>query len=214
MTHGLEVWWASVPGTRQLLRRVGDEVDELTYVSSYCRDRVARALSADGRTRLRPLLPTVDPSRFHPGCGGGEVRRRLGIAADAPVVVCVARLVRRKGQDTLVRSWPEVLARFPTAVLLLVGDGPDRARLERLVAAHGVTDSVVMTGSVPWEEVPAHLDAGDVFAMPCRDRRGGLEVEAFGIVYLEAAACGLRVVAGRSGGAGEAALAAEALRSG
>jgi phosphatidylinositol alpha-1,6-mannosyltransferase len=212
MTHGHEVWWAAVPGTRQLLRRVGDEVDELTYVSSYCRDRVARVLSVAGASRLRPLVPTVDRARFHPGCGGEEVRRRLGIASDAPVVVCVGRLVRRKGQDTLVRCWPEVLARFPTAVLLLVGDGPDRGRLERLVAAHGVGDAVVLTGSVPWEEVPAHLDAGDVFAMPCRDRLGGLEVEAFGIVYLEAAACGLRVVPGRSGGAAEAARAAASVQ--
>jgi phosphatidylinositol alpha-1,6-mannosyltransferase len=125
-----------------------------------------------------------------------------------PVVVCVGRLVRRKGQDTLVRCWPEVRASFPGAVLLLVGDGPDRARLERLVAAGGVRESVVLTGSVPWEEVPAYLDAGDVFAMPVRDRWGGLEVEAFGIVYLEAAACGLVVVPGRSGGAQEAARVA------
>ena len=205
MTHGHEVWWAALPGTRQLLRRVGDHVDVLTYVSDYCRDRIAPALSPRGVARLRPLPPVVDRARFHPGCGGDAVRRRLGVPADAPVVVCVGRLVRRKGQDTLVRCWPEVLDRVPGAVLLLVGDGPDRRRLERLVAAHGVADSVVLAGSVPWDEVPAHLDAGDVFAMPCRDRLLGLEVEAFGIVYLEAAACGLRVVPGRSGGAGEAA---------
>ncbi len=204
MTHGHEVWWAALPGTRSLLRSVGDSVDVLTYVSAYCRDRIAPALSTAAAARLMPLVPVVDPARFRPGCGGDAVRRRLAIAPDAPVVVCVGRLVRRKGQDTLVGIWPDVLARFPGAVLLLVGDGPDRRRLQRLVAAHGVGDSVVMTGSVPWEEVPAHLDAGDVFAMPCRDRRFGLEVEAFGIVYLEAAACGLAVVPGRSGGAAEA----------
>jgi phosphatidylinositol alpha-1,6-mannosyltransferase len=212
MTHGHEVWWAALPVTRSLLRSVGDAVDVLTYVSGYCRDRIAPALSPEAAARLVPLPPVVDRARFRPGCGGDAVRRRLGISREAPVVVCVGRLVRRKGQDTLVRIWPDVLARFPAAVLVLVGDGPDRRRLERLVAAHGVTDSVVMTGSVAWEEVPAHLDAGDVFAMPCRDRRLGLEVEAFGIVYLEAAACGLTVVPGRSGGAGEAAGAARAVR--
>ena len=211
MTHGHEVWWAALPGTRRLLRRVGDAVDDLTYVSDHCRDRIAPALSEQAAGRLRPLLPTVDRARFHPGCGGDDVRRRWGIAPDVPVVVCVGRLVRRKGQDTLVRCWPEVLRGFPGAVLLLVGDGPDRRRLERLVAAHGVTGSVVLTGSVPWEEVPAHLDAGDVFAMPCRDRRRGLEVEAFGIVYLEAAACGLKVVPGRSGGAAQATAQAAVL---
>ena len=210
MTHGHEVWWAALPGTRTLLRSVGESVDVLTYVSAYCRDRIERALSPEAAARLEPLLPTVDRTRFHPGCGGDAVRRRLRIPSHAPVVVCVGRLVRRKGQDTLVRIWPEVLARFPGAVLLLVGDGPERRRLERLARVRGVTGSVVLAGSVPWEEVPAYLDAGDVFAMPCRDRRLGLEVEAFGIVYLEAAACGLTVVAGRSGGAAEAARAARA----
>jgi phosphatidylinositol alpha-1,6-mannosyltransferase len=210
MTHGHEVWWAALPGTRALLRSVGDSVDLLTYVSDYCRDRIAPALSPEAAARLEPLVPVVDRARFHPGCGGDAVRHRLGIAPEAPVVVCVGRLVRRKGQDTLVRIWPEVLARFPGAVLLLVGDGPDRRRLRAMARARGVEESVRFTGSVPWEEVPAHLDAGDVFAMPCRDRWGGLEVEAFGIVYLEAAACGLTIVPGRSGGAVEAARLARA----
>jgi phosphatidylinositol alpha-1,6-mannosyltransferase len=204
LTHGHEVWWAALPGTRRLLRRIGDEVDVMTYVSTYCRDRIAPALSRRAAARMAPLVPTVDTTRFRPGCGGEQVRDRLGIPAEALVVVCVARLVRRKGQDTLVRVWPEVRRRFPGTVLLLVGDGPDLRRLQRMVRRRGLGECVVLTGSVPWEEVPAHLDAGDVFAMPCRTRRWGLEVEAFGIVYLEAAACGLRVVGGRSGGAAEA----------
>jgi phosphatidyl-myo-inositol dimannoside synthase len=204
LTHGHEVWWAAVPGTRQLLRRIGESVDVMTYVSDYCGRRIAGALSPEAAVRMRRLSPRVDRSRFRPDCGGDEVRRRHGIAPRAPVVVCVARMVRRKGQDTLVRIWPELLDQFPDAVLLLVGDGPGRRRIERMVARRGLGGSVRFTGSVPWEEVPAHLDAGDVFAMPCRDRLFGLEVEAFGIVFLEAAACGLRVVAGRSGGAAEA----------
>ena len=201
LTHGHEVWWAGVPGFRGLLRRVGDSVDVMTYVSDHCRDRIGPALSPAAAARMRPLAPTVDLERFRPGCGGEEVRRALGIPAAAPVVVCVARLVRRKGQDTLVRVWPEVLRSFPDAVLLLVGDGPDRRRLHRMVARRRLHGSVRFAGSVAWEEVPAHLDAGDVFAMPSRDRWCGLVVEAFGIVYLEAAACGLVVVPGRSGGA-------------
>jgi phosphatidylinositol alpha-1,6-mannosyltransferase len=149
------------------------------------------------------LSPGVDDSRFFPGCGGADVRRRLGLAPDTPVVVCTARLVRRKGQDTLIRSWPAVLRGRPAARLLLVGDGPDRGRLERLAERVGVRDSVVFTGGVPWEEVPAYTDAGDVFAMPCRTRLLGLEPEAWGIVFLEAQACGLPVVVGDSGGAPE-----------
>jgi phosphatidylinositol alpha-1,6-mannosyltransferase len=96
-----------------------------------------------------------------------------------------------------------VLGQFPDARLLLIGDGPDRWRIERLVARHGVAASVILTGSVPWSEVPAYTDAGDVFAMPCRTRLFGLEPEAFGIVFLEAQACGTRVLVGRSGGAPE-----------
>jgi phosphatidylinositol alpha-1,6-mannosyltransferase len=132
------------------------------------------------------------------------VRRRLGIPEDAPVVVCTARMIKRKGQDTLVRAWPEVLRSHPDARLLLVGDGPNRKAVERLARRQRVTDSVIFTGSVPWSEVPGYTDAGDVVAMPCRTRLFGLEPEAFGIVFLEAQACGHRVVAGGSGGSSEA----------
>jgi phosphatidylinositol alpha-1,6-mannosyltransferase len=204
MTHGHEVWWSSVPVFRGLMRRIGDAADVITYVSDHCRARIEPALSPAAGGRMVKRTPTVDRSRFHPGCGGAEVRRRLGIADEAPVVVCVARFVRRKGQDTLVRIWPEVRSRFPDAVLLLVGDGPDRARIKRMVRRRGLGGSVVLTGSVPWEAVPAHLDAGDVFAMPVRSRFFGLQVEAFGIVYLEAAASGLAVVGPPCGGASEA----------
>jgi phosphatidylinositol alpha-1,6-mannosyltransferase len=203
LTHGHEVWWARVPGARRLLRRIGESVDVMTFVSQWCRDRIAPALTAPARARMERLSPGVDTERFYPGCGGADVRRRLGIAPDAPVVVCTARMVRRKGQDTLVRAWPRVLRDHPEARLLLVGDGPDRLRLTRMVARRRLDESVVFAGSVPWEDVPAYTDAGDVFAMPCRTRRGGLDVEGLGMVYLEAAACGRPVVAGTSGGAPE-----------
>ena len=147
------------PGDRFRLLTIGDSVDELTYVSEFCRDRIAPALSDLAAARMRRLSPRVDRDRFHPGCGGDEVRRRLGIAPDAPVVVCVARLVRRKGQDTLIRLWPELLRSFPDAVLLLVGDGPDRRRLDRMAARRGIDGSVLRVGSVPWEEVPAYFSS-------------------------------------------------------
>ncbi|MDQ3616557.1 MAG: glycosyltransferase family 4 protein, partial [Actinomycetota bacterium] len=132
LTHGHEVWWAKLPVSRQLLRLIGDSVDVMTYVSQWCRDRIAPALSPGASSRMVPLLPGVDTDRFYPGCGGEEVRRRLGIPFDTPVVVCTARMVRRKGQDTLVKAWPAVLRSVPDARLLLVGDGPNRANVERL----------------------------------------------------------------------------------
>lgn len=206
LSHGHEVWWARVPVTRSLLRRIGDSVDTYTYVSDWCRDRIAPALSPSARNRMRKLSPGVDLERFHPACGGADVRRRLGVPTNAPVVVCTARMVHRKGQDTLIRAWPEVRRARPDAVLLLVGDGPTRGRLEGLVRDQDVDDSVLFTGSVPWAEVPAYIDAGDVFAMPCRTRLLGLDPEAWGIVFIEAQACGLPVVVGDSGGAPETLL--------
>jgi phosphatidylinositol alpha-1,6-mannosyltransferase len=92
----------------------------------------------------------------------------------------------------------------PDAALLLVGQGPYLADLRALAERHGITDHVVFTGSVPDDELAAHYAAGDVFAMPCRTRRAGMDVEGLGIVYLEASAVGLPVLAGDSGGAPDA----------
>ena len=102
-----------------------------------------------------------------------------------------------------------MLRAVPDAALLLVGGGPYRPALERLRAELDVAASVRITGTVPWRELPAHYDAGDVFAMPCRTRRRGLDVEGLGIVYLEASATGLPVIAGDSGGAPDAVLRGE-----
>jgi phosphatidylinositol alpha-1,6-mannosyltransferase len=119
-------------------------------------------------------------------------------------------MVPRKGQDALLKAWPAVGARTPgDPLLLLVGDGPDSARLERLAVRLGVSDSVLCTGAVSRADLPACYDAGTIFAMPCRTRRAGLDVEGLGIVYLEAAATGLPVITGDSGGAPDAVIDGE-----
>jgi phosphatidylinositol alpha-1,6-mannosyltransferase len=200
-THGHEAGWAALPGARGLLRRVGDGVDVVTYLAEYFRRRLAPALG--DRTELVRLAPGADLDGYHPGVDGSAVRARYGLA-DRPVVVCVSRLVPRKGQDMLVRALPLVRRRVPDAALLVVGAGPDGDRLRGLARSAGVEDHVVFTGEVPWAEVPEHFAAGDVFAMPCRTRKGGLDVEGLGMVYLEASASGLPVVAGDSGGAPDA----------
>ncbi|WP_020390380.1 glycosyltransferase family 4 protein [Kribbella catacumbae] len=202
LTHGHETWWAGTPGARQALRRIGDAADTMTSVSSWCQEQIAAALSVDAANRMRRLTPGVDTSRFFPGCGGEQVRKGLGLEG-VPVVACVSRLVARKGQDTLIRAWPRVLAAVPEAVLLIVGGGPDRDRLEELARQTGVAHAVRFTGAVPWDEIPPYVDAADVFAMPCRTRRFGLEPEALGIVTLEASATGKPVVVGDSGGAAD-----------
>ncbi|QXE37293.1 glycosyltransferase family 4 protein [Streptomyces sp. GMY02] len=207
-THGHEAGWAQLPGARGLLRRIGESTDTLTYLGEYTRSRIAGALSAEAAARMTRLAPGVDEKTFHPDSGGAAVRERLGLA-DRPVVVCVSRLVPRKGQDTLIRALPAILTRVPDAVLLIVGGGPYEGELRKLAAETGVAGSVRFTGAVPWADLPAHFGAGDVFAMPCRTRRGGLDVEGLGIVYLEASATGLPVVAGDSGGAPDAVLDGE-----
>ncbi|MFD6491685.1 glycosyltransferase family 4 protein [Streptomyces sp. NPDC059944] len=207
-THGHEAGWAQLPAARTLLRRIGESTDTITYLGEYTRSRIAAALTPEAAARMVQLPPGVDEGTFHPGSGGAGVRARLGLT-DRPVVVCVSRLVPRKGQDTLVRAMPRVLAKHPDAVLLVVGGGPYEKDLRALVRDTGVAESVRFTGAVPWSELPAHYGAGDVFAMPCRTRRGGLDVEGLGIVYLEASATGLPVVAGDSGGAPDAVLDGE-----
>ncbi|WP_345130924.1 glycosyltransferase family 4 protein [Dactylosporangium darangshiense] len=203
LTHGHEVGWAALRGARGLLRRIARGADVVTYLGEYTRVRLARAIG--GLTALERLAPGVDVEAYAPGVDGSEVRRRYGLDG-RPVVVCVSRLVPRKGQDVLIRALPKVRAAVADAALLIVSGGPYRRDLERLAREHGVERDVVFTGSVSWAELPAHYAAGDVFAMPCRTRRRGLDVEGLGIVYLEASATGLPVVAGDSGGAPDAVL--------
>lgn len=197
-THGHEIGWARLPGSRQALRRIGRHCDVITYLGEYTRRRVTGAFGT--QVSLRELAPGVDVETFRPDVDGSAVRARHGLA-DRPVIVCVSRLVPRKGQDVLVEALPRVRARIPDAALLLVGKGPYRDKLLRLAALHGVAEHVVLTGGVPFPELPRHYAAGDVFAMPCRTRRAGMDVEGLGIVFLEASATGLPVLAGDSGGA-------------
>ncbi|MGW5863158.1 glycosyltransferase family 4 protein [Streptomyces sp. NPDC055239] len=200
-THGHEVWWARTPGARALLRRVGTEVDTLTWLGASTRRPIEAALAPG--TRTARLAPGVDTTVFRPSLDGGPVRSRYGLGR-RPVILCAARLVPRKGQDTLIRALPWIRRVVPDAMLLLVGDGPYAAELRQLAVTEGVLDSVVFAGGHPHHTLPSFYAAADTFAMPCRTRRRGLEVEGLGIVYLEAAASGLPVLAGDSGGAPDA----------
>ena len=200
-SHGHEVGWSMLPGARQALRHIGRTTDVVTTVSRYTRGRVAAAFGP--MAALEPLPPGIDADRFRPDPGARAAVRRRYALGDAPVVTCVSRLVARKGQDVLIRALPGIRARVPGTRLLLVGGGPDAGRLRALAAAHGVADAAVFAGAVDEADLAAHHAAGDVFALPCRTRGWGLDVEGLGIALLEASASGLPVVAGRSGGAPE-----------
>ena len=203
-THGHEVGWSMLPGTSSALRRIFREADVLTYISQYTLGRL-RPWIPD-TTQLVQLPSGIDVERFHPDPEARtRLRTRYGLG-DAPTVVCVSRLVHRKGQDTLIRVWPRVTAAVPGARLVIVGWGPYARGLAKLKRSSPVRGDILLTGKVPFEELPGHVAMGDVFAMPCRTRGGGLDVEGLGIVFLEASATGLPVVAGDSGGAPETVL--------
>lgn len=206
-THGHEVWWARTPGTRWALHRIGRDVDAVTYLGSYTQRVIAPALGRTGAARMRKLTPGVDPTVFEPGrsmtssAERTQIRHLLGLSERQPVVLCAGRLVPRKGQDMLIRALTQVRRSVPGATVLLVGGGPHESRLKRLATAEGVADGVIFAGGRPHEAMPDFFAAADVFAMPCRTRRAGMEVEGLGIVYLEAAAAGLPILVGDSGGA-------------
>jgi phosphatidylinositol alpha-1,6-mannosyltransferase len=200
-THGHEVGWSMLPLARTALRRIGNDADVVTFISNYTRDRFASAFGP--RAALERLSPGVDTARFEPDpVARAKMRARYGLGR-RPVVVCVSRLVPRKGQDMLIRALPAIRQRIDGAALVIVGGGPYRSTLDKLVHKYGVDGHVVFTEGVPADELPAHHAMADVFAMPCRTRGSGLDVEGLGIVYLEASATGVPVVAGRSGGAPE-----------
>lgn len=200
-THGHEVGWSMLPGARQALQRIFRDADVVTYISDYTLGRLSPFMP-EGKPTLR--LPSgIDTERFSPN---PEARQRLRARyrlGEAPTVVCVSRLVARKGQDSLIQAWPRVVEQIPDARLIIVGWGSYAKKLAQLKRHSPVREHIVLTGKVPYEELPEHVAIGDVFAMPCRTRGGGLDVEGLGIVFLEASAAGLPVIAGDSGGAPE-----------
>jgi phosphatidylinositol alpha-1,6-mannosyltransferase len=200
--HGAElVLPARVPGLRQVFASVMRRADGLYAVSGYTAAVLRDLVGPDGAT-VGLVRNGVDLAHFHPGVDATGVRERYGMGAN-PVVVTVGRLVPRKGQDRLIEALPRVRDAVGDVRLLIVGQGRDRRRLERLARRHA-PGAVTFAGRVDWPDLPAHYRAGTVFAHPNRSRWAGLEQEGFGVVFLEAQACGVPVLAGRSGGSPEA----------
>ena len=210
MTQGHETGWAMTPGTRQALRKIGNDTDYLTYISEYTHKKIAKALSPSAAARMRRIVPGVDSTEFSPDnlSSGNQLRTELGWI-DRPVIVCVSRLMARKGQDELIRALPEIQQTAPNASLIIVGDGPYRKDIERLVKKLELENFVHLTGKVSQTELSKWYAAGDIFAMPCRTRMGGWDVEGLGIVFLEGSANGLPVIVGDSGGAVDAVIDGE-----
>jgi phosphatidylinositol alpha-1,6-mannosyltransferase len=200
--HGFEYWLSLAPGTHAMMRRATSRASRVPVMCSRFIARVVRTAVPRG-VPVSVMYPGADVEAFHPDLAVEDLLTRHGLQG-RPVVVCVSRLVARKGQDVLIRAMRSIGRRVPDAALLIVGGGPYRGSLERMATELAPPGSVVFAGQVPEEDLPRYYRAGDVFAMPCRNRLGGFEVEGWGNVFIEAAACGRPVVVGDSGGAREA----------
>jgi len=205
LTHGHEVWWSKLWPFNLAMRFIGNNVDHLTYLGDFTRSEISRALSEKASQAMVKIAPGIDTDHFAPHPGAQELRRSLGLS-DKKVIISVGRLVHRKGQDALIEALPEILKHHPEAHILMVGEGPYRNHLQKLVDKHEVQSAITFIGRIQYSDLPRYISAGDIFAMPSRSRFAGLEVEGLGIVYLEASSCELPVIAGRSGGAPDAVL--------
>lgn len=206
-THGHEIGWSMLPGSRQILKKVFRDADVVTYLTEATLKRLKPFI---GDTEIMQLHGAIDPEAFafnrH---ARRELREKYRIAKHAPVVVCISRLVERKGQDILIEAWPQIVEKNPGTKLVIVGKGPYGDKLKSMAENSPASSDIIFVGEVPFADLPGYYSMGDVFAMPCRTRGGGLDIEGLGIVYLEAYAAGLPVVAGDSGGAPEAVLDGE-----
>ena len=204
LTHGHEVWWAKVFPFNLIMRRIGSTTDSLTYLGEFTRSAISKALTTQSAAAMQKIAPGIDIEHFR-AVDATALRQYLGLT-NKKVIISVGRLVHRKGQDFLIESMPQILKQVPDAHLLLVGQGPYRERLEKLVNKHSLRNSVSFIGRIQYKDLPGYICVGDIFVMPSRSRFAGLEVEGLGIVYLEASACGLPVIAGASGGAPDAVI--------
>jgi phosphatidylinositol alpha-1,6-mannosyltransferase len=205
LAHGFDYWLSTVPVAHGVMRRMTASASRVAGCSEFVSRRVRTAVPR--QVPVSVLHPGADVERFRPDLPTADIRERHGLA-DRPLIVCVSRLVPRKGQDVLIRAMRSIQRRVPEAALLIVGSGPYEASLRGL-AERAPTRSVVFAGEVPEEDLPRYYAVGDVFAMPCRTRLAGLEVEGWGNVFIEAAACARPVVVGDSGGSREALLHGE-----
>jgi phosphatidylinositol alpha-1,6-mannosyltransferase len=203
LTHGHEVWWSKIFPFKIAMRRIGDSCEVLTYLGEYTKTAMATAVGR--KVQLTQIAPGIDINHFRPTVKPIDLVAKYKLAG-RPTIICVGRLVHRKGQDRLISALPQIRSALPDVVLILVGEGPREAHLRKLVSKFGVERNVIFVGRVSYQELPRYLNLADIFAMPSRSRLFGLEVEGLGIVYLEASACGLPVIAGRSGGAPDAVL--------
>ena len=201
ITHGHEVWWAKLPPFRYAFARSTRSIDVLTYLGEFTRQAIAKIVHPN--CRMDQIAPGIPVGHFYPAKRSENLQDELELRG-RQVLLSVGRLVHRKGQDKLLQALPEILLKHPDVVLLIVGVGPRQKKLDLLVKRYQLSDYVRFVGRVKYDRLPQYFRLADLFVMPSRSRFFGLEVEGLGIVYLEASASGIAVLAGKSGGAPDA----------
>ena len=204
LTHGHEVWWSKVFPFTLAMKSISRQVNTLTYLGEFTRNAISKSVTKIAAQSMVKIAPGIDTDHFSPQ-DARELRNELGLT-EKKVIVSVGRLVHRKGQDVLIEAMPAIIRDVPEAHILMIGEGPYRSYLENRVKALEIQERVTFIGRIQYADLPRYICAGDLFVMPSRSRLAGLEVEGLGIVYLEASACGLPVIAGDSGGAPDAVL--------
>jgi phosphatidylinositol alpha-1,6-mannosyltransferase len=207
LTHGHEVWWSKVWPFTLALKSISRHVNHLTYLGEFTRRAIAQSVTKKAAQSMIKIAPGIDTDHFSP-VDAYQLRGELGLT-HKKVIVSVGRLVHRKGQDVLIEAMPAIIKEVPEAHILMIGEGPYRGYLENRVKALGLQERVTFIGRIQYADLPRYICVGDLFVMPSRSRLAGLEVEGLGIVYLEASACGIPVIAGNSGGAPDAVLDGE-----
>lgn len=200
VAHGIEAWGVERPALRRALARA----DCVVSVSRYTERRLIEEQDLDP-ARIVLLPGTFDPDLFRPRERSPALMARLGLEPGQPVLLTVARLAgreRHKGYDVVLDALPAIRERIPGLHYVLVGEGDDRVRIEGRVRELGLERQVTLTGSVPDAELPDYYGLCTAFAMPSKR-------EGFGIVYLEALACGKPAIAGDRDGARDALLDGE-----
>jgi phosphatidylinositol alpha-1,6-mannosyltransferase len=206
VVHGAEI---TVPGRLPVLgprlARVLRGARGIVAAGEYPADEARRLVDADN-PEVVVIPPGVDTARFGPidAVRRQEVCRRFDLPESGSLLLTASRLVPRKGVDVLIKALPHLVPHHPRLTLAVAGAGRDAGRLRTLAARLGVGARVRFLGRVPDADLADLYGTADIFAMLCRNRWGGLEQEGFGIVFLEAAACGVPQVAGQSGGAADA----------
>ena len=183
----------------ETLTRIYNDAEAVIANSEFTRQKLIE-IGVEA-SKIHKITPGVDPTFFRPTEPDPELIRRHGLEGKT-IMLSVGRLQKRKGHDFVIEALPLLLKDHPDLAYLILSDGEERQNLERLATKLGVEEHVRFGGEVNYEDLPRYYNTADLFILANRVLDDG-DVEGFGIVFLEAAACGTPVIAGDSGGTGE-----------